>query len=169
MTIETVTKRTYMESVNLMRIGAAEMDAAPDGLPIGGPAIEALQAVGMIDHAQMADPRSEVFKMGLKQVQQSCGSIPAILWITTAGNSRAEQLDAGRRYVRAQLRATTLGLAMHPLSQALQEYPEMAADFGRIHRLLGATGPQRVQMLARIGSAPPVLPAPRWPLEAHLT
>lgn len=169
MTIETVTKRTYMESVNLMRIGAAEMDAAPDGLPIGGPAIEALQAVGMIDHASMADPASSVFSMGLKQVQDSCGSIPAILWITTAGNSRAEQLDAGRRYVRAQLRATTLGLAMHPLSQALQEYPEMAADFGRIHRLLGATGPQRVQMLARIGTAPPVLPAPRWPLEAHLT
>ena len=168
MTTETLTKRTYMESVRLMRIGAAEMDATPDGLPIGGPAVEALQAVGMIDHEIIADPQSSAFKMGLKQVQDSCGSIPAILWITTPGNARAEQLDAGRRYARAQLRATSLGLVMHPLSQALQEYPEMAADYALVHRLLGARGSERLQMLARIGTAPPALPAPRWPLQTHL-
>ncbi|MBX9731216.1 MAG: hypothetical protein K2X59_07795 [Sphingomonas sp.] len=168
MTTETLTKRTYMESVRLMRIGAAEMDATPDGLPIGGPAVEALQAIGMIDHQIIADPHSSTFKMGLKQVQDSCGSIPAIIWITTPGNSRAEQLEAGRLYARAQLRATSLGLAMHPLSQALQEYPEMAADYKLVHHLLGATGNERLQMLARIGTAPPTLPAPRWPLEKHL-
>lgn len=168
MTIETVTKRTFMESVDLMRIGVDEMNANPDGLPIGGPAVEALQAVGMLNQKLIADPTTQAFKMGLKQVQDSCGSIPALIWITTPGNSRAEQLDAGRRYVRAQLRATTLGLAMHPLSQALQEYPEMAADYVRVHRLLGASGTERVQMLARIGTAPPALPAPRWPLDNHL-
>ncbi|OYY64188.1 MAG: hypothetical protein B7Y49_10575 [Sphingomonas sp. 28-62-11] len=168
MTIETVTPRTHGETVRLMRIGTAEMDANPDGLPIGGPGVEALSAVGMIDHETMADPSSSAFKMGLDVVQKSCGSIPAIIWITTPGNSRAKQLEAGRRYVRAQLRATTLGLAMHPLSQALQEYPEMAADFDLVHRLLGAQGTERVQMLARIGTAPPSLPAPRWPLEKHL-
>ncbi|WP_374130839.1 hypothetical protein [Sphingomonas sp. 28-62-20] len=168
MTIETVTHRTFMESVDLMRIGADEMNANPDGLPIGGPIVEALQAVGMLNQKLIADPNTDAFKMGLKQVQDSCGSIPALLWITTPGNSRAEQLEAGRRYVRAQLRATTLGLAMHPLSQSLQEYPEMTADYARVHRLLGASGSERVQMLARIGTAPPTLPAPRWPLEKHL-
>ncbi len=168
MTIETVTHRTFMESVDLMRIGADEMNANPDGLPIGGPAVEALQAVGMLNQKLIADPSTGAFNMGLKQVQDSCGSIPALIWITTAGNSRAEQLEAGRRYVRAQLRATTLGLAMQPLSQALQEYPEMAADYVRVHRLLGASGTERVQMLARIGTAPPALPAPRWPLDNHL-
>lgn len=168
MTIETVTRRTFMESVNLMRIGVDEMNANPDGLPIGGPAVEALHAAGMLNRELIADPSTDAFKMGLKQVQDSVGSIPALIWITTAGNSRAEQLDAGRRYVRAQLRATTLGLSMHPLSQALQEYPEMTADFARVHRLLGATGSERVQMLARTGTAPPALPAPRWPLDKHL-
>lgn len=168
MTTETVTKRTFMESVNLMRIGAAEMNANPDGLAIGGPAVEALQAVGMLSHDLMADPASDAFKIGLKQVQDSCGSIPAILWITTSGNRRADQLDAGRRYVRAQLQATRLGLAMHPLSQAVQEYPEMAADFARIHAVLRTRDGERVQMLARIGTALTALPAPRWPLEKHL-
>lgn len=168
MTIETVTRRTFMESVDLMRIGVDEMNADPDGLPIGGPAVEALHSLGMLDRKLIADPTTDAFKMGLKKVQDSCGSIPALLWIITPGNSRAEQLDAGRRYVRAQLRATTLGLAMHPLSQALQEYPEMAADYALVHRLLGASGAERVQMLARIGTAPPALPAPRWPLQKHL-
>ncbi len=168
MTTETVTHRTFMESVNVMRIGSAEMDATPDGLPIGGPLVEGLQALGMIDQAQLADPSTSSFKMGLKQVQESCGSVPAVVWIATPGNSRAEQLDAGRRYVRAQLRATMLGLWMHPLSQALQEYPEMRADHARVHAMFGLTGGQRLQMLARIGMAAPTGPAPRWPLAKHL-
>lgn len=168
MTTETVTHRTFMESVNVMRIGADEMDATPDGLPIGGPLVEGLHALGMLDQAQLADPSTSSFKMGLKQVQDSCGSVPAVVWIATPGNSRAEQLDAGRRYVRAQLRATTLGLWMHPLSQALQEYPEMAEDYARVHAMFGLSGSQRLQMLARIGIAAPTGPAPRWPLAKHL-
>ncbi len=168
MTTETITHRTYMESVNVMRIGAAEMDATPDGLPIGGPLVEGLHAIGLLDQAQLADVSSASFKMGLKQVQDSCGSVPAVVWIATPGNSRAEQIEAGRRYVRAQLRATMLGLWMHPLSQALQEYPEMAEDYARVHAMFGLTGGQRLQMLARVGTAAPVLPAPRWPLDHHL-
>lgn len=168
MTTETLTHRTFMESVNVMRIGSAEMDATPDGLPIGGPLVEGLHALGMLDQAQLADPSTSSFKMGLKQVQESCGSVPAVVWIATPGNSRAEQLDAGRRYVRAQLRATALGLWMHPLSQALQEYPEMRADYAHVHAMFGLTGSQRLQMLARIGMAAAVGPAPRWPLAKHL-
>ncbi|MBX9860550.1 MAG: hypothetical protein K2Y20_13325 [Sphingomonas sp.] len=168
MTTETVTHRTFMESVNVMRIGSAEMDATPDGLPIGGPLVEGLHALGMLDQAQLADPSSSSFKMGLKQVQESCGSVPAVVWIATPDNRRAEQLDAGRRYVRAQLRATMLGLWMCPMSQALQEYPEMRADYARVHAMFGLTGSQRLQMLARIGTAAPTGPAPRWPLAKHL-
>ena len=168
MTTETITPRTNMESVRLMRIGHAEMDTTPDGLPIGGVAVEAMQALGLLDHTSIADPRSTSFKLGLEQVQRSCGSIPALVWIMTPGNTRAEQLEAGRWYVRANLRATMLGLAMHPLSQALQEYPEMTADFALVHKLFGVPEGARLQMLARIGHAPPVLPSPRWPLEHHL-
>lgn len=167
-TTETLTPHTFRESINLMRIGAAEMDATPDGLAVGGPLVEAMQAAGLIDHQAMADPSSTAFKTGLQMMQDQCGSLPAILWIATPANSRADQLDAGRRYVRAALRATAVGLGMCPMSQALQEYPEMADDFARIHAMFGLKGDQRLQMLARIGAAAPVLPAPRWPLEHHL-
>ena len=47
----------------------------------------------------------------------------------TEGNDRKTQVNAGRAYVRAQLAATAHGLAMQPLSQALQEYPEQAAPY----------------------------------------
>ena len=130
--------------------------------------MEALKLAGILDRAQLADMESTAFKTGMEQLIESYGAIPALIWVTTPGNSRTDQLEAGRRYVRANLRATQLGLAMHPMSQALQEYPEMAAPYAKAHTLLGATGTERVQMQARIGYGSAIGPSPRWPLETHL-
>ena len=80
-----------------------------------------------------------------------------------------EFVVADTEEVRAQLAATAQGLSMQPLQQALQEYPEQAAPYAAIHRLLGAQTPgQTVQMWARLGVAPAVGPAPRRGVEAHL-
>lgn len=168
MTIETTTPRTFQESINLMRIGADEANANPDGLALVGPQLETFKLLGVLSRSALEDQSSTAFKSGLQMQQEICGSIPALVWITTPGNSRADQLEAGRRYVRANLRATMRGVAMHPLSQSLQEYPEMARRFSEIHQLLEAKPGERVQMLARIGYAPSVEPTPRWPLQAHL-
>lgn len=168
-TIETRTPRTYRESVDLMRITAPEIDANPDGIDLGGPIIEGLVLAGQISREQLADPGSTAFAQGLEQQLGTYGSLPAALWLTTPGNSRADQFAAGRCWVRANLLATALGLKLHPVSQSLQEYREMAPEYARIHRLLGADGNKRVQMLARIGYGPATPPAPRWPLESHIS
>lgn len=165
--IETRLPRAYRESIDLMRIGAPEIDANPDGIDLGGPLIETLTLAGQMSREQLADPQSSAFQQGLDQQLGVYGSLPAAIWLTTADNSRADQFAAGRRYARMNLLATALGLKMHPVSQSLQEYPEMADQYRRIHELLGATGKQRVQMLARIGYGPVTEPAPRWPLESH--
>lgn len=157
-----------MESVDLMRIGATEVDAQPDGIALSGPMIEALHLVGIANRESLADPGSSAFASGTAMLRETYGSIPALLWVMTPGNSRTEQLDAGRRYVRANLRAAVAGLAVHPMSQSLQEYPAVAGPFTVVHRLLGASGTGRVQMLARIGYGPATEPAPRWPLETHI-
>jgi len=167
MTIEITTPRTFAESVDLMRIGAKEVDGNPDGLVLVGPMMEALNLVGMLDRAALANPSTIAFKTGLEMQQKICGSIPALLWIATPTNSRLDQLEAGRLYVRANLRATAFGVAMHPLSQSLQEYPEMTAKFAEIHKVLGVKQGERLQMLARMGYAPPADPSPRWPLKMH--
>ena len=167
MTKEITLPRTWMESVRLLRIGAGEIDATPDGLALSGPMIEATALAGMTTRATLADPASTAFRMGLEQQQAVCGSVPGVAWIASTGNSRAAQLSAGMAYARLSLRAAAMGLSMHPLSQSLQEYPEMADLFADIHRVLDIRPPQRLQMLVRVGIGPPVLPAARYPLEAH--
>lgn len=167
-TREMETKDAFMESVRLMRIGHNEVDATPDGLALTGPMIESTALLGLTTRETLADPTSTSFRLGLEDLQKVYGSVPAIVWLVTPDNSRAAQLRAGRSYARTCLRAAVLGAAMHPMSQALQEYPEMADLFTKARELLGAKGSQCVQMLARVGMADPVIPSARYPLEAHL-
>jgi hypothetical protein len=87
----------------------------------------------------------------------------------TERNDRITQLQTGRAYVRAQLAATAQGLSMHPLSQALQEYPEQKPHHQAVHQLLGvADSGHTVQMWTRLGYGPAIGPAPRRGLEAHV-
>ena len=166
--IEMTTRDAYMESVDLMRVGYQEVAASPDGIDLTGPMIEGGILTGQISHEQLADMTSSAYKIGLDQTSEAYGSVPALIWITTPANTRRDQIEAGRQYVRANLRAAQLGLAMHPMSQSLQEYPEVAGTYTSVHELLGASGDERVQMLARIGYGPTVGLSPRWPVESLL-
>lgn len=165
---ELLTHDANMESVELMRIGYDEIDTNPDGIDLGGPMIEAGKLAGQIDREQLADPDSQASQIGRDQMAETYGSIGALYWIVTPTNSRPDQLEAGRQYVRANLQATKLGLSMHPMSQTLQEYDEVAESYEKVHQILGTSGTERVQMLARLGYGPSIGPSPRWPLEAHL-
>ncbi|MEP2990742.1 MAG: hypothetical protein ABJL11_17635 [Parasphingorhabdus sp.] len=165
---ELLTDDANMESVELMRIGYDEIDANPDGIDLGGPMIEAGKLTGQIDRAQLADPDSQASNIGRDQMAETYGSIGALYWITTPTNTRLDQLETGRQYVRANLQATKLGLSMHPMSQTLQEYEEVAESYRVVHTMLDATGEERVQMLARLGYGPTIGPSPRWPLDTHI-
>ncbi|MCG8695068.1 MAG: nitroreductase family protein [Minwuiales bacterium] len=166
--IEVETPRTLMESIRLMRIGKAEIEANPDGIDLGGPMMDSLKVFGLIDREQMADPASTAFKQGLEIYRAITQTAMGYVWIVTDGNSRAAQLDAGRRYVRANLAATAAGLAMHPLSQALQEYPEMSALYRELRETLDVSDGRTAQMLARVGYGPEIGPSPRWPFESRI-
>lgn len=135
--VEMTTPAAYMESVDLMRIGYDQVDANPDGITLTGPMIEAGKLTGQINREQLSDIDSQASKIGRDQLAETYGSIPALFWITTSSNTRADQIEAGRQYVRANLRATALGLAMHPMSQTLQEYQEVASHYQAVHQKLG--------------------------------
>ena len=90
------------------------------------------------------------------------------VWINTDDNGRPAQIEAGRAYMRVALQATADGLAVQPMSQALQEYPEMAQYYETVHTWLTDGHGERVQMLARLGYDSAVGPAPRWPLDTRL-
>jgi nitroreductase len=90
------------------------------------------------------------------------------VWVTTIGNARQQQIEAGRAYMRVALQATADGLVMQPMSQALQEYQAMAEFYETVHNRLTRGDEERVQMLARLGYAKDEGPAPRWPLASRL-
>ena len=57
---------------------------------------------------------------------------------------------------------------MHPLSQALQEYPEMSEQLSAVHIIMGIEPPARLQMLARIGYGKVQTQSPRWNLDSRI-
>ena len=168
METEMTTREAYMESVRLMRIGKAEIEASPDGIDLGGPFLETLSLLGMLSRDALADPASSAFRQGLDMYREITGTAMAYVWIKTGDNSRTTQLDVGRAWVRMNLKAAGLGLGIHPLSQALQEYAEMRPHYAAVHGMLAAGGGQRVQMLGRLGYGSEVAPSPRWPLETRI-
>lgn len=167
MEIEMTTKHVMMESVELMRFGKAEIEANPDGISLGGPFLESLMLVGMLGREDQADQTSASFKQGLDMIQKTMIATNAYAVITSKSNTRVDQVNAGRDWIRMQLAATAHGLAMQPVSQALQEYPEMAAHFAQVHEMLAAPG-ETVQMLGRLGYGPAIDASPRWPLETRI-
>ncbi len=164
--LEVQTRYTNQESVDLMRIGPAEVKANPDGIELEGPLMGLGKAIGLISRETLADPSSEGFRQGLAMYEAMAMSARGFVWITNDNQRRADQIDAGRAYVRMNLRATALGLGLHPWSQSLQEYPEMAPLYAEVHGLIG--GGKRLQMLARTGFGPDVGPTPRRGLDAHM-
>ena len=163
---ELLTHAAHEETVNLMRIGKTEVEKWRDGVILEGPMMEALSIAGLLNRKAMSDPSSASFKQGLDMYRAKAAAAQAYGWIVSEANTKSTQLAAGRAYARFDLKAAELGLAIHPWSASLQEYPEMADLYGETHAMLGEGG--TVQMLVRLGSAPPTLHAPRRGLASHL-
>jgi hypothetical protein len=162
------TARTWMESVRLMRLGQAEIEANPDGISIGGPGLEPLVANGTLSREAFADSKSPANKVGRDRYAEMLAATPAYLTVAASRHDRAGQFEAGRTYARANLLANALGLAMQPVSQALQEFPEMAQHKAELERTLGIAHGSRLHMLARLGYGPSVPETPRWAAETRL-
>ncbi len=165
--IEIETPRTFKESVDLFRIGKREVNANPDGIDFSGPMFEALHLAGMMTREAALDTSSVAYTSGLDAVLANTESAMGHLWMVTPGNTRLDQIEAGSEWLRLNLACTRERLGFQPLSQAIQEYPEMAALYNETHNRLAPEG-GTVQMLARIGYGPDVSVSPRWPLEEKL-
>ncbi len=166
---ELSTADALLESYKVLRVGPSEISQHRDGIALNDPFVRALTAVGLFDRSKPSAPDSSEIKDQIAQFNQKMAGTPACLWLSTQGNDRLTQFECGRAYARLQLAATAQGLSMHPLSQALQEYPQQADHYRAIHELVGASAAgQTVQMWTRLGRAAPTGPSPRRGLQAHL-
>jgi len=167
--IELTTPRTVLESFKVLRVGPREIAEHRDGISLNDPMVRLLTATGLFDRSVAPGPDDAATTGQLDRFNATLDATPAFYWLVSEGNDRVTQVNAGRAWVRAQLAATAQGLSMQPLSQALQEFPEVAGPYREIHERLGAPAPRfTVQMWARLGHGPTIQPAPRRGVQAHV-
>jgi hypothetical protein len=162
---EMLTHHTLKESVDLMRIGNDEVERHRDGISLDGQMMAFAKLTGMLSQADLLNPQSSAFQMGMDQYRQMAASPQAFAWLT-GPEGRVAEIAAGRAYARFALKAAGLGLAVHPWSQSLQEFAEMRPLYEEVHGLIGRG--QRIHMLVRVGYAEPDTTAPRRGLAAHM-
>lgn len=95
-----------------------------------------LKLLGVLSREELAGLQFRAFQFGLDMAAQQALSARGFVWINTPGNSRLEQLAAGRSNVRVALRVTRLDPVMLPISQALQNCAVMQSYYERVHAVL---------------------------------
>lgn len=165
--LETGTYEKMKESTDLFRLGKAEIEANPDGIDFSGAFFELAILAGMLSREGSLNTESFEYAEAIKIYKKMLFATPAYAVIKTSDNTRQDQINAGRQWMRLNLTTTAAGLALHPVSQVLQEYSEMKNMYDQAHQLLAEPG-ETVQMLGRLGYGPTVPSSPRWPIEAKL-
>jgi hypothetical protein len=126
--------------------------------------------VGAFDRTTPPAPDSAAMKQMMNRFEGHSRTAMGFVWLSTptarhaaAGTQRSAEVMAGRAYMRLQLKATELGLQVHPMSQAPQEFPEMKPFYDRMHTLLvgQSADVQTVQMFCRVGYCAPQQHSPR--------
>lgn len=167
-TIEFETDLTRRESIDLMRIGNRAVVENPDGIDMGGIPMGLFKMTGIITPKALDTPGSTAYEEGLKMYDPIIHSAQGFVWVKANENTRLTQLQAGRAWVRMNLAAQKAGLCVHPLSQILQEFPEMAVPYQAISDELGVETGGVVHMLGRVGYTKFPAASPRWPVESKL-
>jgi hypothetical protein len=172
--VELQTPRTVMESIELTRVGPDEILKHRDGISLNGWMVRVLTALGQFDRSAPPALGSQAYKAMAGRFEGHSQTSMGFVWLS-AKNRRTDQILAGRAYLRLQLKATEIGLGVHPMSQALQEFPEMAPHYARAHQLMlqrpAPIGPDddTVQMFCRLGYTHKPIPAtPRRSLSAFV-
>ena len=166
--IELATDVTRRESVDLMRIGNREVVENPDGIDMGGIPMGLFKMTGIVNRKDLDTPGTTAYNEGLKMYDPIIHSAQGFVWVKAEENTRLSQLEAGQAWVRMNLAAQQNGVCVHPLSQILQEFPEMAEPYEAIRAELNVQPNGVIHMLGRVGYTKFPAASPRWPIESKL-
>ena len=158
--VELLTPRTVMESVKLTRVGPAEIQAHRDGISVNSWLPRIAAAIGAFDRSEPPAEGSSAYQQMMSRFEGHSKTAMGFVWLSTATADHAKQqttrsaeVRAGRAFMRLQLKATGLGLQVHPMSQAPQEFAEMKPYYDQLHKLLVGRSAEEetVQMFCRVG------------------
>lgn len=88
----------------------------------------------------------------VKSTQAAVDNTPAYAMIITKDNSRTQQVKSGMLYSRLILTSHSLGFVMQPVSQVLEEYPQMKVQYNKVHSEY-AKEKGTIQMFVRMGKS----------------
>ena len=151
--IESGIHRANTETADIFRRNEYEKNQYRYGFSVEGQGITGIEkhfVQGFLTLFPFIGSEKNSADMYVKTAQEEVSHTPAYGLIVTVGNSRAEQVRSGMYYSRLVLEAHALGLAVQPMSQALEEYPEMEEQYNKIHKEYAQDG-DTIQMLFRIG------------------
>jgi hypothetical protein len=157
MAIDVSDRARNVETAAWFRFDDAEAAEHRDGFGLAQGGVDGLgkwiAESFFLSRAGAADPKGAFAKKSVELTWQQASSASAFALLKTARNEGADQISAGRSFVRAQLAAESLGIRTQPFSQLLQEYPAMASLREQFNREFGVASGQTVQMLFRLGYA----------------
>lgn len=160
MAIEVANKRRIEESVEMFRFNDEELERHRDGFgapQMGADGIKKYLAEHLlISRESFLGEGSSFGEQSIDGVFDQAGSAAAFGWLVSNNNTRLDQIVAGRIYDRINLTATALGVAVHPMSQVLQEYVDMTSLQREFKRYLNVAEDHTVQMFFRLGIAEPI-------------
>jgi hypothetical protein len=159
-TVEAGVESVMDESAEIFRANEREKNEFRDGFSVEGQGASGIMRhilQGAVTLFPSLNEGKAASKQFIKSTLDSVNSTPAYALIISEDNSRMNQVRSGMLYSRLILTAHRQGLAMQPLSQVLEEYPQMSRLYGGIHQRYAAGG-QTIQMLVRVGI--PLEPAP---------
>jgi len=165
MEIETSDKARDAETIAMFRFNDEERARFRDGFGVAQAGMTGIMKfvaeAFFLDRKKIEADSKEFGEQAVQITTDQANSAAAFGWITTPSNSRLDQVLTGRAYERINLKATELGVAMHPMSQVLQEYADMGDLQREFLKFLGVPEGQTVQMLFRLGHAEPVVHSAR--------
>jgi hypothetical protein len=115
----------------------------------------------VVSRESAQDPEGSFSSAAIDLARDQAASAPCFGVLMSAENTRKAQVLAGRAYARVALTAALRGVAIHPMSQALEEYADMAAVKARLEHEVGMPAGSTVQMFYRLGYAPESPHTPR--------
>jgi len=87
----------------------------------------------------------------LKTYCEKTGTAKGVVLFTSKTNTLSDRIQTGIDCVRFQSAISQRGFVIHPMSQVLQEFPEMANLQKRVTALVNTKDRAKVQMAVRIG------------------
>ena len=175
--VEVLTPRTVMESIQLTRVGPDEIARHRDGIAINSLVPRLADMVGAFDRSNPPAEGSAAYKQMMGFYEGHSKTAMGFVWLSTptaphaaSNTTRSAEVNAGRAYMRLQLKGTELGLQVHPMSQAPQEFAEMKPHYDQLHQLLlgKPASEETVQMFCRVGYCAQQQHTPRRPVEGFV-